>query len=106
MEKIDIDVLRLTEGYKQYLKTLVGTNGENKGYDVYHKHITPDGETMGWAIGNNFFLHQHATPEGNITGRPYEYDPDTLEHHHLVDDLNRNGANEVEGTNDIVIASS
>lgn len=88
MEKIVLDELRKTEEYQQYLKTLVGSNNECVGFDKSHTHPSPYGET-GPAIGNNFFLHQHATGSGLI-GAPYEYDPETLEHNHYLITVNEN----------------
>jgi len=82
MEKINLDELRKTEEYKQYVKTLAGSNGTAVGYDKSHTHSSPYGQTSP-AIGNNFFFHQHTTESG-LLGTPYEYDPETLKHNHYL----------------------
>lgn len=84
MEKINLDELRKTEEYKQYLQTLLGSNNQCVGFDKTHTHKTPYG-LSGPSIGNNFFLHQHGTAMG-LMGMPYEYDPKTLEHNHYLID--------------------
>ena len=100
MEKIDIDVFRETEEYKEYLKILIASNNSNCGFDRKHDHETPWGKST-QVIGNNFFLHQHAVGE-RLLGRPMEYDSKTLEHNHFLEEFNRNECNEEIGKIKIV----